>query len=72
MKMHFRKTRKRERFLERARFSSTPVVPEVPADEAARELADAGERESVSVSVSSESYDSAYGPDDLDIPDFLK
>ena len=54
------------------RGSSTPVVPAVPADEAARELADAGERESVSVSVSSESYDSAYGPDDLDIPDFLK
>ena len=54
------------------RGTSTPVIPTVPADEAARELADAGDRESVSVSVVSESYDSAYGSDDLDIPDFLK
>jgi len=52
--------------------AATPVVPSVPADEAAREIAaDAEERESVSVAVSSD-YDSVYGADDLDIPDFLK
>ncbi len=50
---------------------TAPVVPAVPADEAAREIADAGERESVSVTAGSD-YDSVYGADDLDIPDFLK
>lgn len=44
----------------------------MPADEAAREIAQAdGEKESVSVSVS-EPYGSVFGDDDLDIPDFLK
>ncbi|MBN9225087.1 MAG: cell division protein FtsZ [Microbacterium sp. SCN 70-27] len=54
---------------------ATPVVPSVPADEAAREAreaADADERETVSVVSVTESYDSVYGADDLDIPDFLK
>ena len=48
-----------------------PVVPAVPADEAAR-VADAGEREAVPVSASTDSHESVYGADDLDIPDFLK
>lgn len=48
-----------------------PVVPAVPADEAAR-VADAGEREAVTVSASTDSHESVYGADDLDIPDFLK
>ena len=43
----------------------------VPADEAAR-TADADERESVTVSAATDSYESVYGADDLDIPDFLK
>ncbi|WP_431803920.1 cell division protein FtsZ [Microbacterium sp. bgisy203] len=53
---------------------ATPVVPAVSADEAAREIADAEERESVSVTAaaSTDAYDSVYGSDDLDIPDFLK
>lgn len=54
---------------------ATPVVPSVPADEAAREAreaADADERETVAVVSVTESYDSVYGADDLDIPDFLK
>lgn len=51
--------------------ATAPVVPSVTADEAAREIADAEERESVSVTISSD-YDSVYGADDLDIPDFLK
>jgi len=48
-----------------------PVVPAVPADEAAR-VAETDERESVSVTAAPDSYDSVYGSDDLDIPDFLK
>ena len=48
-----------------------PVVPTVPADEAAR-VADAEEREAVTVSASTDSHESVYGADDLDIPDFLK
>ncbi|MCC9054237.1 cell division protein FtsZ [Microbacterium sp. F2E] len=48
-----------------------PVVPAVPADEAAR-VADAEEREAVTVSASTDSHQSVYGADDLDIPDFLK
>ena len=48
-----------------------PVVPAVPADEAAR-VANAGEREAVTVSASTDSHESVYGADDLDIPDFLK
>jgi len=48
-----------------------PVVPALPADEAAREAVDA-EKETVSVAATSEPYGSVYGDDDLDIPDFLK
>ncbi|WP_454119195.1 cell division protein FtsZ [Microbacterium lacticum] len=48
-----------------------PVVPAVPAAEAAR-VAETDERESVSVTAAADSYDSVYGSDDLDIPDFLK
>ncbi|MBN9177057.1 MAG: cell division protein FtsZ [Microbacterium sp.] len=52
---------------------TTPVVPAVPAEEAAREVVAAEERESVAVSAASaDPYDSVYGSDDLDIPDFLK
>ena len=55
-----------------ARPASAPVVPETPAEEAARGLG-ADERDSVSVAAVSEpAYDSAFGDDDLDIPDFLK
>ncbi|GAA1641348.1 cell division protein FtsZ [Microbacterium flavum] len=52
--------------------AAAPVVPAVPAAEAARETPAAEERESVAVAAASESYDSVYGSDDLDIPDFLK
>ena len=46
-----------------------PAVPSTPADEVAKDL----DREPVSVSVAADtSYDSAFGDDDLDIPDFLK
>ena len=54
---------------------SAPLVPAVPADEAAREIAEADHsapKETVSVTASSDSYDSVFGDDDLDIPDFLK
>jgi len=51
---------------------TAPVVPPVPADEAARELAAETEpKETVSVSIST-SNDSVFGDDDLDVPDFLK
>jgi cell division protein FtsZ len=60
-----------------SRPASAPVLPPLPADTVARDLAAAeksGTRESVSVSAPSTSsdYDSAFGDDDLDIPDFLK
>lgn len=51
---------------------TAPVLPAVPAEQAAREVAAVEEREPVAVSTPSESYDSVYGADDLDIPDFLK
>ncbi|GAA3024203.1 cell division protein FtsZ [Microbacterium dextranolyticum] len=51
---------------------AAPVLPAIPADEAAREVTGAGEREAVVVPASTDSYDSVYGSDDLDIPDFLK
>ncbi|GAA3901273.1 cell division protein FtsZ [Microbacterium invictum] len=57
---------------------SAPVLPSVPADEAARgievpEAADLRETVSVSAPVSSSSdHDSVFGDDDLDVPDFLK
>ncbi|WP_424447986.1 cell division protein FtsZ [Microbacterium arborescens] len=57
-----------------ARPSAPPVLPEVPAQEAA--AAEPAERrevkETVPVTAKSESYDSVFGDDDLDIPDFLK
>ncbi|WP_438353190.1 cell division protein FtsZ [Microbacterium sp. CJ88] len=51
-----------------------PIVPETPAEEVAREYtSDDSGKESVSVVAASDSsYDSAFGDDDLDIPDFLK
>ena len=57
--------------------ASAPVLPPLPADTVARDLAAAENtslRESVSVSApsSTSDYDSAFGDDDLDIPDFLK
>ncbi|MCR2792467.1 cell division protein FtsZ [Microbacterium sp. zg.Y625] len=60
------------------RTTSAPVLPAVPAAEAARDVPAPAEtpreREHVSVSapVSTDSYESAFGDDDLDIPDFLK
>jgi cell division protein FtsZ len=55
-----------------ARPAATPVVPDTSADEAARSLV-VEERDTVSVgAVSEPAYDSAFGDDDLDIPDFLK
>ena len=50
---------------------TAPVLPAVPADEVAREFAEAEPKESVSVSIST-SNDSVFGDDDLDVPDFLK
>lgn len=52
-----------------SRVVTAPVVPAVPAADAARELEIA---EPVSVGAVTDSYDSAFGDDDLDIPDFLK
>ena len=51
---------------------SVPAVPAIPAPVA--EIARQPEpvREKVSVVAASESFDSAFGDDDLDIPDFLK
>ncbi|WP_345802319.1 cell division protein FtsZ [Microbacterium sp. AZCO] len=48
-----------------------PAVPSTPAPEAAKELA--VEPQPVPVGVTADTgYDSAFGDDDLDIPDFLK
>ncbi|MGU3356337.1 MULTISPECIES: cell division protein FtsZ [Microbacterium] len=57
-----------------ARLSAPPVVPEIPAEQAAAsEPVERREaKETVPVSAKSESYDSVFGDDDLDIPDFLK
>ncbi|MDJ1115149.1 cell division protein FtsZ [Microbacterium dauci] len=56
-----------------SRPSSAPVLPPLPADRASDAAAEpAATKESVSVSVSNNEYDSAFGDDDLDIPDFLK
>ncbi|AZS36570.1 cell division protein FtsZ [Microbacterium sp. 1P10UB] len=52
---------------------TAPVVPAIPAPEVAREyVAEKPEKETVSVAASDSGYDSAFGDDDLDIPDFLK
>ena len=53
-----------------SRVVSTPAVPVVPADEAAKDR-DA-EPVSVGAALPESSFDSAFGDDDLDIPDFLK
>ncbi|MGA7148075.1 MAG: cell division protein FtsZ [Microbacterium sp.] len=53
-----------------ARVAAAPAMPALPADEAAKER-DA-EPVSVGASLPETSYDSAFGDDDLDIPDFLK
>jgi cell division protein FtsZ len=60
--------------------ATVPALPETSADEVVRSLVDttprddaAQKREKVSVVVSAVSHmDSAFGDDDLDIPDFLK
>jgi cell division protein FtsZ len=53
--------------------ASAPVLPPLPADSASDAAAEPSvTKESVSVSVSNNEYDSAFGDDDLDIPDFLK
>ncbi|KZE90684.1 cell division protein FtsZ [Microbacterium sp. TNHR37B] len=51
---------------------ATPVIPAVPADEAAREVPVLEEKQSVGVTASTTSHDSVFGDDDLDVPDFLK
>ncbi|MFF2633751.1 cell division protein FtsZ [Microbacterium sp. NPDC058021] len=63
----------------RATSAPAPVLPAIPAADAARDVPaapaePARERESVSVTAASstDSYESAFGDDDLDIPDFLK
>jgi cell division protein FtsZ len=55
-----------------SRVVSTPVIPSTPAVEAAIEVAREQEPVSVGAVVPDGSYDSAFGDDDLDIPDFLK
>ncbi|KAA9087173.1 cell division protein FtsZ [Microbacterium radiodurans] len=58
-----------------ARPSVPPVLPEIPAEEAATATEPAERRETkdaAPVAAKSESYDSVFGDDDLDIPDFLK
>ncbi|WP_426325092.1 cell division protein FtsZ [Microbacterium sp. E-13] len=57
-----------------ARVVSTPALPVTSADDAAKDR-DVVERPAVPVSVGAvteSSYDTAFGDDDLDIPDFLK
>ncbi len=53
-----------------SRVVSAPVLPSAPAEDVAREF-DAPEPVSVAA-VAESTYDSAFGDDDLDIPDFLK
>ncbi|WP_194395646.1 cell division protein FtsZ [Microbacterium atlanticum] len=58
-----------------ARVVSTPAVPVTPAEEAAKDHREPVEQPQVPVSVGAvteSSYDTAFGDDDLDIPDFLK
>jgi cell division protein FtsZ len=55
------------------RSAAAPVVPAIPAAEAARELeSEPKETVSVGAALPDSSYDSAFADDDLDIPDFLK
>lgn len=58
-----------------ARVVSTPAIPVTPAEEAAKDHRETTEHAPVPVSVGAvteSSYDTAFGDDDLDIPDFLK
>nr|BFF11132.1 hypothetical protein GCM10025699_24350 [Microbacterium flavescens] len=54
-----------------SRIVTTPAVPALPADEAAAQEREA-EPVSVGAALPESSFDSAFGDDDLDIPDFLK
>ncbi|WP_314502601.1 cell division protein FtsZ [uncultured Microbacterium sp.] len=55
-----------------SRVVSAPVLPATPAVDAAKEPIRESETVSVGAAVPDSSYDSAFGDDDLDIPDFLK
>lgn len=55
-----------------SRVVSTPVIPSTSAPDAAAEVVREQEKVSVGAVVPDGSYDSAFGDDDLDIPDFLK
>jgi len=55
-----------------SRVVSTPVVPSTPAVDAAAEPVRENEPVPVGAVVPDGGYDSAFGDDDLDIPDFLK
>jgi cell division protein FtsZ len=55
-----------------SRVVTAPVVPATPAVDAAKEPVRESETVSVGAAVPDSSYDSAFGDDDLDIPDFLK
>jgi cell division protein FtsZ len=55
-----------------ARVLPAPLIPETPAEDAAKEPVREVEKVSVGAAVPDSSYDSAFGDDDLDIPDFLK
>ncbi|MDD7930218.1 cell division protein FtsZ [Microbacterium thalli] len=57
-----------------ARPSAPPVLPEVPAEDAVKpEPVERREtKDAVPVAAKNDSYDSVFGDDDLDIPDFLK
>ncbi len=55
-----------------SRVVAPPVIPATPAEDAAKEPARESETVSVGAAVPDSSYDSAFGDDDLDIPDFLK
>ncbi|MFE1645340.1 cell division protein FtsZ [Microbacterium sp. P01] len=55
-----------------ARPATAPALPATPAAEVVREPEVKKESVSVAASVPDTSYDSAFGDDDLDIPDFLK
>ncbi|MCR2763437.1 cell division protein FtsZ [Microbacterium sp. zg.B48] len=51
---------------------AAPVIPATPAVDAAKEPVRESEPVPVGAAVPDTSYDSAFGDDDLDIPDFLK
>jgi len=55
-----------------SRVVPAPLLPATPAEDAAKEPVREVEKVSVGAAVSESSYDSAFGDDDLDIPDFLK